>query len=291
MSEILRTTIYIIFKEYTDASRGPSFPFINGEEFPLDDGTSVMHIVDECFNTLKFFQYEDANRFYDRENLNGLCYQFREMPKMYPNKMTLINSSLRRLGAVDWKSEIKPGNDEIIYERTDISVGMLGDYARRSEYDGHTVLLNIDALTTKKGHIKIQFNRESEDFDVVKDIKSLYDWLSKPESRSPQRIYCYNKKHGDAYHDSETYTDKNGRSRKAAQLLTTEEETNNLLIKAVGIDGKSDFWYWDKEHGKFIYFKNQKTKDPQSFHAYHLGPGEEDYDNICQEKLRIVQDI
>lgn len=118
----------------------------------------------------------------------------------------------------------------------------------------------------------------------MSSLKELYEWFSK--NRLPQRIYVYNPKHGDAYHKAQALP--NG--KMAAQLETDEEATRCLLGKAIGIDTNSALWYYDHERKKFIYFENQREQR-LAFHGYHLSPGDENYDNIDQEKLRQIEPV
>lgn len=64
-----------------------------------------------------------------------------------------------------------------------------------------------------------------------------------------------------------------------------------MLKLAVGRDRYGELWYWDEDRGKYIYFENQNTVNPPSFHAYHLVEGEKNFENIDIEKLLRVQDI
>ena len=61
------------------------------------------------------------------------------------------------------------------------------------------------------------------------------------------------------------------------------------MKKAVGESVEGDLWYYDDANGCFIYFENQGDTPQHEYHAYHLKPGDKNYDKIVMEKLRKVQ--
>lgn len=280
------TTIYILFREQSDQSRLPSKEYINGFDSPLDDGASVLEEFNKGMEIIEFFDYEYAIRLYDESNLNGLLYQTIELEEEYPGFATNIRTQLRSHGFTDWEDIPFERTSEIRYNGSDVTSHMLGDIAYRHRHSGHAVLVNVGAIDCAANCITVGCFSERLTLPVVRTIHQLHEWLS--VNRDPQRIYNFNRKHGDAHHRSETYTDGQRKSHRAAQLETTEEETKALLKLAVGRTREAELWYLDENRGKFIYFENQNTFPP-SFHAYHLSEGESNYENINVEKLRKVQ--
>lgn len=279
------TTIYVLFREYADQSRQPSQIYINGVEFPLDAGSSIQDEFNKTLDVIGFVDYELANRLYDDANLKGVLHQSLELPVEYPDISTSIRSQLKLHGFTDWEDMPADGQDDIKYNNNDVTKHLLGDFAHRHKSQGHAIIVNIGAIDCPATYVNVETSSGSVELPVAKNIQQLHLWLS--ENRFPRRRYDYNSKHGDAYHPSESYTDSHGVHR-AAQLETTEEETKNLLKFAVGRDRKGELWYWDKDRGKFIYFENQNTLNPPSYHAYHLVEGEKNFENIDVEKLRRV---
>lgn len=282
------TTIYIMFREYSDQSRQPSKSYINGVDFPLDDGVCIQDEFNNTFSIIEYFDYEFANRLYDEANLKGLLHQSLELPEEYPGFATSIRSQLRLHGFTDWEDMPAEGQEGINYHNINVTKHILGDFAHRQQTQEHTIIINVDAIDCPETCIVVDTPSGSMKLPVAKDIRRLHDWLSK--NRDPQRRYDFNAKHGDASRSSETYTDRHGLYR-AAQLETTEYETTALLKLAVGQDRHSELWYWDEDRGKYIYFENQNTVNPPSFHAYHLVEGDKNFENIDIEKLRKVQNI
>lgn len=281
------TTLYVLFQEYTDQGRLPSVPFINGKDFPLDDGHYVHELMDKCFGIVDYFCHEEILKLYDENNVKGLLYQYSEMLDEYPGKEVEFLSQLQRHGFTDW-DDVKIGNGEnVIYGDWNVTEHLIGDMARREKGDGHTALLSVEALETIDGTLAVSCNHNAMLLKVCETIPELHLWIS--ENRTPQRMYCYNKKHGDAYHSSQVIQDGSG--KRAAQLETNENETNEFLKLAIGRSRDSELWYWDENRLKFIYFENQNTKNPPSFHAYHLKMGEKNSENIDVEKLSVVQSV
>lgn len=278
------TTLYVLFQEYTDQGRQPSAPFVNGKDFPLDDGCYVHGLMDKCFGVVDYFCHEEVQKLYDENNVKGLLYQYSELSDEYPGKEVEFLSQLQRHGFTDWDDVKKENEENVIYGDWDVTEHLIGDMTHREKSDGHTILLNIEALETADGVISVRCNHNSILLKVCETIPKLHLWIS--ENRAPQRLYCYNKKHGDAYHLSQVIQD--GRGLRAAQLETNESETNELLKLAVGRSRDSELWYWDENRKKFIYFENQNTINPPSFHAYHLKMGEKNSENIDVEKLSAV---
>lgn len=132
------TTIYILFREYADQTHQPSIAFINGVDFPLDAGTSILAEFNRFFDVVGFFDYEYANRLYDEANLKGLLYQSLELSVEYPGLATSIRSQLRSHGFTDWE-DITTGDQEIIsFHGNDVTSHLLGDFAHRHKTQEHT---------------------------------------------------------------------------------------------------------------------------------------------------------
>lgn len=282
------TTIYVLFREYADQSHKPSKEYINGEEFILDDGRCIDDEFSKVMHIVEFFDYEHAYRLYDRDNLNGLLHQFNVLEDEYPGREVVILSQLKLLGLTDWEDLKVESEDNVKFVQYDITNHMLGDLAHREMHEGHCVLLNVDAIDCSEQGLKFNSHFGELEIPIAKNIRQLHHWLS--ENRFPQRRYDYNSKHGDAKNRSRLYVDRHG-IHQAAQLETTKDETCVLLKLAVGRNRESELWYWDIERKKFIYFENQHTQNPPSFHAYHLVGGQNNYENIDIEKLKQVQDF
>lgn len=291
-----------------DGSTAPSAPYINGEEYPLGQGGALNKELRGLLDVLGFFVYEHCNIFFDQANLDGLLKQPNIFPNEdYPGLDATLLSQFQELGMVRWFDcpvEIK---ETFRYHGEDVTHSLFGDMSQRElnrqetlakianpvsnplltpeerEYEP-CVLLHQGAVTSIEGQIEgSRTGNRKVELTTVSNIKEMHAWIS--ENRFPQRQYDYNPKHGDAGHQAQMIIDRNGNNKRAAQLLTTTEETVALLKLAVGRDRESELWYYDDSHGCHIYFENQGKYMPPSFHGYHLHPGEENYENIDLEKL------
>lgn len=305
-----KTAIYVLFKEYPDpAGRGKSAPYVQDSTDYLTDVNALLQDWTEIFDVLSFFSYERANRFYDEDNLEGLLDVARLFPDEYPGAVDTITSEIQAMGMTSWKVAAAPRTDVYHYGGYDVTNDLLGDMAQRENDHRETlrwvkqdtqhqlmpqqkeyepcVLLQKGAITTVQGIVSLTTTRTVLNLQSVGSIAELHGWISM--HRFPSRHYVYNAKHGDEHLPSRTYTNRHGHTERAAQLLTTTAATRMLLKKAVGETPEGDLWYYDDANGCFIYFENQGDTPQHEYHAYHLRPGDKNYDKIVMEKLRKVQ--
>ena len=239
-----------------------------------------------------FFQYEQKNIYYDIDNFDGLLFQANLFPQSYPNIEQTFLSQFEALGVTELPIQSKQNNAPFYsLINIDVTADLLGNMAWQQQVKGVScVLIQNKAINTlKDGTILLQCSNNREiKLSTKNDVHSLHKWFSL--KRQPQRQYHYNDKHGDAHSQSQYITDRHGNYRRAAQLLTDTSATQELLIYAVGRDVNSELWYYDDNNGCFIYFENEGDTPQLGFHAYHLHYGEENYENIDIEKLRLVQD-
>lgn len=295
----LSPIVYVLFKEHVGDYEDVSIPCVNCSVVTKKDCEDVKKFINNTIDFLNFFEYETTQFVYDVANLKALiCTPITSQhdpdsdEPEYPTPDGVFLAQIRIGGMADWTEFPLHDNKKVTYLDNDITSCVLGNVANHvatGMKEARAVILNLGAFYSgceeviakhiHKGEIKIP---------VVSDIKSLHAWLS--ENRYPRRIYCYNKKHGDDKHESETYTNRKNQKIKAAQLETNSEDTDKLLALAIANSADSELWYWDAERGKFIYFENQNTT-PDSYHAYHLKKGEKNFDNINIDKLREIQDI
>lgn len=289
----MTTSVFILLKEYIDPAHKGSVIYINGTDKINSD--EFIAGFKSFMDIISFFKYEKCNRFYDLENVKGMLYpyilledEYNEQVDEYPDAGTFVRSEFYRCGIIDWKEEETPGTalDRFyLSDNTEVTNDMLGEMMRRKNGDEAVVLLNFEAIRMEN---PIQIRTSADERKTIYsclDIPALHAWFS--ENRRPQRIYCYDSKHGEAGHGAQMIP---GTNRRAAQLLTNRPDTERLLKLAIGIDTESSLWYYDKANCKYIYFENQQ-EIRLAFHGYHLSEGDENYDNIDIEKLKKVQEI
>lgn len=302
-----QTCIYVLFKEYVDGSTAPSAPYINGEEYPLGQGDVLSGELSNIFDVVRYFGYEHCYIFYDQANLDGLLRQPQAFPDSdYPGLDVSLLSQIQELGMIQWTENPAEMKETFYFQGIDVTHSLFGDMSQREisrlatlekianlainltlrpkdkEYEP-CVLLHCGAVTAVDGYIEgSRIGHRQVFISTVTNIKELHAWIS--ENRFPKRRYDYNPKHGDANYPAQMINDRHGR-HPAAQLLTTTEQTNELLKLAVGRDRGSELWYYDTDRGCYIYFENQGKSTPPSFHAYHLHEGEDNFENIDMEKL------
>lgn len=306
-----RTTIYVLFKEYPDPNgRGKSVPYIQDSVDYLVYQDELMKDWLDIFEVLEYFSYEQTNKYYDNSNLEGLLDVAQQFPNEYPKAVETIMSSMQRIGLTSRNTNPVAKSNTYHLGADDVTNDLLGDMAQREfehkevrdkvkhdvnhqllprdkEYEP-CVLLQHGAVIAPGGFLRItmQGNRSLE-LQSVSNIPDFHQWLGL--HRYPYLHYVYNDKHGDAYHPSQNHTDRHGRIIRSAQLLTSTAKTRALLKKAVGDSVWGDLWYYDDANACYIYFENQGNTPQHEYHAYHLHPGEKNYDKINFRKLKVVK--
>lgn len=287
-----QVAVFLLFREYVDQTKSQSRPYINGDTFPLGDTQPIEDEFYTLIDILSFFQYEQKNIYYDVDNFDGLLFQADLFPNSYPNMEQTFLSQFEALGVSELPIQSKQNNGSFYcFFNMDVSADLLGNMAWHQQVQGVScVLIHNKAINTLKDDtIVLQCtNNQKIMLSTKNSIPSLHKWFS--VHRHPQRNYHYNPKHGDAHNQSQYINDSHGNYRKAAQLLTDTDATQELLKYAVGRDLNSELWYYDDNNDCFIYFENEGNTPQLGFHAYHLHFGEENYENIDIEKLRQIQD-
>jgi hypothetical protein len=285
------TTIYLLFREYVDGQKAPSHEYIHGEEFAIERlNEDIWAEVRPLTSVLNYFSYERWTVLYDPDNLKALLYPANTLSNEYPNLTTAVLAQIkdRYTSWEDYSSDMDNLN-YTLQTGCDISEDVLGDMARRQHSCSCAILHHEAVDTDRNGCVSVHCsNGKEESLFTFCDVRGMHGWVS--ENRMPKRQYHDNPKHGDANHLAQTYTDRKGIHR-AAQLLTDTKDTNELLKYAVGINQTSDLWYYDVNNDCYIYFENEGNTPQLGFHAYHVHPNEENFDNIDIEKLRLVQNI
>lgn len=283
-----RTTIYVLFKEYPDPyGRGKSAPYIQDSSEYLDHPETLMQDWTDIFEVLNYFVYEQTNKYYDDENLRGLLDVAKICPDEYPMQYETILAEIQTLGLTPWLSNPCMKTDTYFFGKDEVTNDLLGDMAQRDNTYVPCVLLHKGAIAIPHGGLQIITSNGCLVLSTVNSIAELHNWLN--DNRIPVRNYKFNPKHGDAHYKALYHTNRHGNLIKSAQLLTDTDNTDILLKKAVGETFEGDLWYYDETNSCFIYFENQGDTPQHEYHAYHLHPGDKNYDKINIEKLRIVQ--
>ena len=283
-----RTTIYVLFKEYPDPNgRAKSVPYIQDSAEYLDQPDALMEDWTEVFDVLSFFGYEQTNKYYDEQNLQGLIYVAEICPDEYPMQYETILSEIQAVGLTSWQSDACEKTETYYFGQDEVTNHLLVDMAQRNGADNPCVLLQKGAIVIPHGGLQIKTSTDTLMLATADNVKSMHQWIS--DHRVPERNYVFNPKHGDACHPAQAHTDRRHGSIPSAQLLTDALRTQELLNKAVGDTWEGDLWFYDDSNGCYIYFENQGDTPQHEYHAYHLHPGEKNYDKIDVEKLRKVQ--
>lgn len=305
-----RTTIYVLFKEYPDPNGcGKSVPYIQDSAEYLDDKDALLQDWLDIYNILDYFVYEPTNKYYDEDNLRRLLHVANTFPEEYPGVELTIMAGMNKIGLTSRRARPVKKTCPYEFETYDVTNDVLGDMAQlemdklaileriaqdethelkpeEKEYEP-CVLLHQGAVIVPHGGLQVTTARKSLTLATTNSIVGLHGWVS--DNRFPQRNYKPNPKHGDEHSKAHFHSDRHHGSIPSAQLLTDKTATESLLKKAVGESVEGDLWLYDGRNGCFIYFENQGDTPQHEYHAYHLHPGEKNYDKINVDKLRMVQ--
>lgn len=304
-----KTTIYVLFKEYPDPNgRGKTASYIQDSADYLTQPDTLMKDWSDIREVLDYFCYEPANKYYDEDNLEGLLDVARIFPEEYPMALDTIVSEMQAIGLTPWRTNPCRKTDLYSFGEIDVTNQLLGDMAQREtnrlvtlqriaqdtqnqlrpedkEFEP-CVLLQKGAVSIPHSGLQITAKRCVLKLVTVDSIVAMHNWLA--DNRFPVKHYKFHPKHGDANQKAQRFTDRHGRKIQAAQLLTDTPTTDNLLRKAVGLTVDGDLWYFDETNACHIYFENQGDTPQHEYHAYHLHPGEKNFEKIDLKKLSKV---
>lgn len=277
---VKKTLIYVLLPEYVDVTHGNSSVALSANTSVHMDVAIYKAILAKVKGILSFFGYERIYPLYNLDNLKSFVWPLQTIKDIYPDGKLFLQDMMKYIG---WTKadDISCGNPvPCLLYGTDVSNEVVGDIASRHRFGNAVVILDIDTLSSKTSPLPVAEKYTNIPIDIVSvcDTKTLYEWLS--AYRMPQREYCFNDKHGDKYH----------RAKSGSQLLTDKGETERLLNAAVGDTKEGTLWLYDKANGAYIYFENQQ-EIRLAFHGYHVHEGEENYENIILEKLRMIGNI
>lgn len=281
---IMKTSMFLLLREYADASYSPSAAYINAQSNIDED--AWLSWFNNWMAIAGYFRYEHCDRLYDGNNLKHTLYPYEVLKTCseFPDISLYALTQLDYHGFLDCNDEYTDCKESrfFIYGN-DVTADTLGKIARRQSEAQKVILLNADALTYPSPiPVACVIGNLTLEIDHGSDIKSLHEWFT--HNRLPKRIFDYNPKHGDNHRRSQMISHSN---KRAAQLECSKDEAEELLHNAVGHDIQSALWYWDSKVQKHIYFEYQRD-NRLGFHGYHLEVGDENYDNIAIEKLEKV---
>lgn len=275
-----KTLVYILLPEYVDLTHSTSTVSVKANTtIPLDVSV-YKRILTRVKSILSFFGYEYIYPIYNIKNLKSFAWPIKTVEDIYPDGKLFLQNLNRSIGWTTADDVSNSTHVSCILYGTDVTKEVIGDMASRQKFGNAVVILNMDALTSKTSPLPVteKYTGQSIEIVSVDDIPNLHKWISK--NRVPQRQYTFNPKHGDKFNKA-TY---------GSQLLTDENETKRLLASAVGETRDGALWLYDKTNNAYIYFENQHELR-LAFHGYHVKEGDENYENINLQKLKIVKNM
>lgn len=278
--EVKKTLIYVLLPEYVDVSHCTSSVALTGKGQVSVNVSDYKKVLSQIKGILSFFGYEHIYPIYDFKNLKSFVWPLKTVEDIYPDGKLFIKNMMRNIGWTTAEDVSCSSPGSFMLYGADVSQEVIGDIASRQCFGNAVVILDIDSLSSKNSPLLVKEKYSGNPIDIVtaKNIRELYEWLS--TNRIPQRLYCFNEKHGDMHHIATV----------GSQLRTDEGQTKELLRYAVGETKVGPLWLYDRVNSAYIYFENQRELR-LAFHGYHINEGDENAENINLDKLRTIGNL
>lgn len=281
------TEVFVLFPECIDVDRAMSAPYIKGYVFDFEE--VAPNGVSDILRVVDFFDYERIDYYYDAKNIEGLYYPNTVLDE-YPFVDTMVRASFAQFDFNEWRTCLGEGGLDVtwngslsekdmcakVYERNSINTELEEVHA--------TLLSSNEAMELVDNSIcVVNHYGKTLTIQVETTISDMYDWLC--VNRIPHRRFDVDDKHGENGVGARTIPGKGN----AGKLLCYRSHAQDLLNRAVGNGKESDLWYYDVDKQAFIYFENQCEKAQPSFHGYHIRLGDDGFEKIEIERLKLLQ--
>lgn len=278
-----RTELYILFPEYIDAQHQGSSPYIYPIGTPIDG--NIPSEIDGVLDMLDFFNYEVCYRFYDGVNILNVVRPY--TASVYPDVEMDIYAQLQKNGCFDWRDEFEGETyPSLMWNNMNLGSDTCGQVSSRhkintNRLECHAVLLAPTCVLDRYALLATLKDSRGNlaHIPICQTVRELYDWFV--QNRLPQRRFDYNDKHGENRKEKRWIDGK-----LVCPLRCHRSEAQKLLERAIGnMDINIALWYYDDARGYHIYFENQGEFPQPAFHGYHVEQGDDNYENIDQDKL------
>lgn len=262
-------------------------------EYLLDD-TKMGERIKRLAEFVDFFSDENCLMIYDNKNISAFAYVLRTMPDCYPSRESQLRTALNK--AANWRS---PANRKSS-EKDEYTIGMkkLQDETRcelatrKAEDCKNSCLIVAHIPSFKSKTWKLSKDGEEYEIDSCQlEISEVFDWISRHQK--PERTYNWNSKHG----ENGLGAHKEHARKEVSVLLCSREHANELLPKAIGLQGWDYLYSFDPDYGKFMEYKAEckyihlhPNASDRKYHSYHLNSAEYIPKRIM-EKINILKSL
>lgn len=216
---------------------------------------------------LECIQTEKYKGFYDVDNINAFLVNYDILDDYYPvSPRRKLRQSLK--GWINWKKKRESDlQEEYKVDKNPTRDNSFGEIHERKtkNADIKYLLISYNSVCFTNQIVNVEKTSSSlvQQIECIELNGKLKKWFD--SNRIPQRIYHASPKHGE-----------NGKGgwKGASKLLCSHIKANEMLLKAVGINGLDELYYYDDEHKTHIIFRYEGNIGENKFHAYHLSSKE-----------------
>jgi len=232
----------------------------NEDLFLEEDIKSFFQDLDcnlECIQTEKY------KGFYDVDNINAFLVNYDILDDYYPvSPRRKLRQSLK--GWINWKQKRESDlQEEYKVDKNPTRDNSFGEIHERKtkNTDNKYLLISCSSVcfTNRSVNVEKTSNSLVQQIECIELNGELKKWFD--SNRIPQRIYHASPKHGES---------GKGEWKEASKLLCSHIKASEMLLKAVGINGLDELYYYDEEHETHIIFRYEGNTGENKFHAYHL---------------------
>jgi hypothetical protein len=208
-------------------------------------------------------QIENYQGFYDVDNINTFLSNYNILNDYYPvSPRRKLRESLK--GWTNWKLKRESGSlEKYKIEQTPTEDNSFGEIHTRKikEPNNKYLIVSHDAICFQNQAVDVEKLSDAsiEQIECVELKKELKKWFNC--NRIPARIYHASSKHGE---------NRKGAQHGESELYCSHKAAEEMLAKAIGIVGKDELFYYDKNHKTYIIFRYEGKNPQNQFHAYHL---------------------
>lgn len=259
-----QTELFILFPEYVEGDQAATAPYLRTIDLLSEEEMEAY--IDRFRDLTEFLTHENYTGYCDMENIRAFSRPLEMAEECYPDKKRSLLAAIR--GWENWREEAAENAPALYFHALPISSDTLSEIAARKgrqEKDGPVYLVVSNGAVEPVDDLLPVFNEKKEDQAIAQRecrCDQVHGWFT--ANRKPARIYTFNPKHGE---------NGKGHLKGASPLLCSREEAAEMLRLAVGESLGLPLFYYDKEHRKYIQFKNENTL-VNSYHAFHVEDNE-----------------
>ncbi len=257
----MKSQLFIHFQECAPRH----FFTLSNDNSLIEDDLKILFQELDLF--LSSIETENYCGFYDINNIQEFLKNYDVLDDYYPvSPRKKLRQSLRSW--INWKSErFSNCIDEFKIENTptyDNSFSEIYDRMMAENNEDIYLLLSHNSVCFKNRSVNVEKTTSTmaKPIDCF-ELSNCNNWFSL--NRRPNRVYHPSLKHGENGRGAQTINGK-----RASSLLCSHSKAEEMLHKAIGINGLDELFYYDEINEAHIIFRYEGDIGENKYHAYHL---------------------